>query len=261
MCKIDACSAGYADCDAKADTGCEAELATSLAHCGGCGNDCSFANAAESCVGGSCHLGACSGSYGNCDGKESNGCETNLDTNLSHCGTCGKSCGGTCADGLCEITSAEVSRKWHQSYLGSGGYYNWKPEMAFQGYYVAENGVLKSAIGAPDQMLADLDGATVLDIWVYMHSPHWYYYAGGTARIGVHGNASKPTTFPGINQDYAVDFERDEAKWVRLPTAWYASFKSGAYRGITLHAGGSTDGQYYGYVTGDTVKWKWHYRK
>ena len=50
-------------------------------------------------------------------------------------------------------------------------------------------------------------------------------------------------------------------KWVRLPDSWYASFKTGAYRGITLHANGSTDMQYYGYMEGETIKWRWHYRK
>lgn len=263
-CKLAACSGSYGNCDGQESNGCETNLDTALSHCGACASACSLANAAESCVGGSCKLGACSSGYGNCDGKDSTGCETNLNTNLSHCGACGRTCSGTCANGLCEITSGEVTRKWHQSYSGSGSTWGSNPTLAYQGnmeYFVAGAGVLKSAIGAPDQMFTDLANATVLDIWVYMYSPHWYYYAGGTARIGVHNKSTKPTTFPGIDKDLSVGFARDEGKWVRLPDSWYASFKTGAYRGITLHANGSTDMQYYGYMEGETIKWRWHYRK
>ena len=38
-------------------------------------------------------MGACAANYGNCDSKTSNGCETYLINNNSHCGKCGTSCG------------------------------------------------------------------------------------------------------------------------------------------------------------------------
>ncbi len=261
VCTILACEDGWDDCDGAVDTGCETDLSSSTSHCGACGQPCSFPNASASCDAGACKVGTCSGGFGNCDGQEGNGCEAVFASDANNCGTCGRTCSGACTEGTCEYTSPETGRKWDQTYHGSGTQYTHNTTLNYQGYYLESNGVLKSAIGAPDPMFTDLSGATVLDIWVYLYADHWYYFAGGTARIGVHGNSTKPTTFPGINQDYAVNFARDEGKWVRLPTAWYDSFKSGSYRGITLHAANSTAGQYYGYMTASATKWKWRYRK
>ena len=41
---------------------------------------------------GVCALGACDGSYGNCDGNPANGCETDLRTTVTSCGACGRAC-------------------------------------------------------------------------------------------------------------------------------------------------------------------------
>lgn len=49
-----ACKAGYADCDGYSGNGCEIHLASSSAHCGACGNDCS----GGPCVDGVCGPGA-----------------------------------------------------------------------------------------------------------------------------------------------------------------------------------------------------------
>jgi N-acetylmuramoyl-L-alanine amidase len=261
VCGIAQCNSGWGNCDGNATNGCEVNLTTSVTNCGSCGKTCSFPNASASCSSGTCKLGACKTGYANCDGNATNGCEANLATSNSHCGACGRVCSNQCVDGTCEYTSADTARKWDQTYRGNGEQRTDVPSYNYQGYYSSTWGVQKSAIGAPDKMFTDLSGATVLDIWVYLHSPHWYYYAGGTARIGVHGNSTKPATFPGINQDYSVDFARDEGKWVRLPSTWYASFKSGAYRGITIHAANSSAGQYYGYFTASATKWRWKYRK
>ncbi|HQK20349.1 MAG TPA: hypothetical protein PLJ27_23020, partial [Polyangiaceae bacterium] len=234
------CLSGYGNCDSNASNGCETDLKTSLSHCGTCGKTCSFSNASASCTNGVCALKSCNSGYGNCDNNSENGCEVNLATNKNHCGSCGRACpSGSCVSGTCEYTSADTARKWDQSYLGSGGQYNYNQQNNYQGQYLESNGVLKSAIGAPDKMFTDLAGAQVLDIWVYCYAAHWYWNSGGVARIGVHGHSTKPGTFPGINQTLEVNFGKPEGKWVRLPDSWYASFKSGAYRGITLHAGNS----------------------
>jgi hypothetical protein len=52
-CAIATCSVGFADCDHDRATGCETVLATDLANCGACGNDCTLVTA-TSCVDGSC---------------------------------------------------------------------------------------------------------------------------------------------------------------------------------------------------------------
>jgi hypothetical protein len=64
------------------------------------------------CVGGTCQLGPCDPGWGNCDGIDSNGCETPLDTVLN-CGSCIVNCtsfpanatGTTCTGGQCAVTS------------------------------------------------------------------------------------------------------------------------------------------------------------
>ncbi|MGE0789820.1 MAG: hypothetical protein AB7S26_29375, partial [Sandaracinaceae bacterium] len=60
------------------------------------------------CTGGTCSLGSCEPGYGDCDGDPANGCETNTDTELDHCGACDASCTvangeGACASGTCTV--------------------------------------------------------------------------------------------------------------------------------------------------------------
>jgi hypothetical protein len=108
-CALTTCTVGYGNCDGGLANGCETAL-TTLANCGGCGAVCARANAAESCTGGTCTLGACDPGYGNCDGDPSNGCEAPLNS-LGNCGGCGTVCdranaaescpGGVCTLGAC----------------------------------------------------------------------------------------------------------------------------------------------------------------
>jgi hypothetical protein len=107
-CAISTCDPGWADCDGVASSGCEQSL-SSVAHCGGCDNVCSLANAAESCAGGSCAILTCDAGWANCDGSDSNGCEQQLNT-LTNCGSCGTFCGRanaseTCSTGTCRIST------------------------------------------------------------------------------------------------------------------------------------------------------------
>ena len=101
-CTIRSCNAGYGNCDGTTSNGCEVNLNTSLANCGGCGTTCALANATPACTGGVCGIGSCNAGYGNCDGTVSNGCERALNTN-NHCGACGNVCaaGTYCNGGSC----------------------------------------------------------------------------------------------------------------------------------------------------------------
>jgi hypothetical protein len=109
-CALGTCQAGFADCDTLAVTGCEIDLRTSAANCGGCGNACSLPNVATpTCAAGQCAVGTCSAGFGNCDGQAATGCETDLTSDNFNCGTCGKDCsftngGGACASGGCRLT-------------------------------------------------------------------------------------------------------------------------------------------------------------
>jgi hypothetical protein len=102
-CQVASCNTGWENCDGSPTNGCEVNKNTNVNHCGACNNACTFANAAASCSGGSCQLGNCNSGWGNCDGNATNGCETNTNSNASHCGQCNNACttGQTCSSGTC----------------------------------------------------------------------------------------------------------------------------------------------------------------
>jgi hypothetical protein len=101
------CSAGFGDCDGNVGNGCETNINTSATNCGGCGLACSTNHATATCNTGSCVL-TCLAGWGNCDGNLLNGCETNLNADSGHCGTCTTACGtfngtASCSVGKCVI--------------------------------------------------------------------------------------------------------------------------------------------------------------
>lgn len=82
------------------------DTATTTTSCGACGRGCAAApGAAVTCVGGVCRytLGTCPAGTGNCDGVDSNGCESTLDS-AAHCGRCEVACG---AGESCELVGGE----------------------------------------------------------------------------------------------------------------------------------------------------------
>ncbi|HEX6244180.1 MAG TPA: hypothetical protein VFZ61_24860 [Polyangiales bacterium] len=110
-CAVASCLPDYADCDAQAANGCEANLTSSTAHCGGCNAPCTNANGTTRCSARQC-LPSCGAGFADCDSSRANGCETPLDT-IANCGACGRTCtadGGTpvCNAGSC-ATRCELS--------------------------------------------------------------------------------------------------------------------------------------------------------
>ena len=106
-CSVAACNPGFADCDANPASGCETDIAVSVAHCGACNAACPAGpNATAACTMGRCTL-RCAEGFDDCDGDPSNGCETDTRTSPSHCGACGTGCAAgpnataTCAAGRC----------------------------------------------------------------------------------------------------------------------------------------------------------------
>jgi len=102
------------DCDGNTVNGCEAELTRDLMHCGGCGRACSFAHATAACTMGACAIARCDTGFGNCDGNEANGCETNLNESAAHCGMCGMPCSpanatGVCTAGVCRVSECRTN--------------------------------------------------------------------------------------------------------------------------------------------------------
>ena len=106
VCSI-ACDAGFADCNGENADGCEVHITVDPGHCGACGNACSGNNAVPSCNAGACAL-TCNPGFGDCDGIEANGCETDTQTSLGDCGACGNVCvsfngTGSCHAGACTL--------------------------------------------------------------------------------------------------------------------------------------------------------------
>jgi hypothetical protein len=98
------CAMGFGNCDMNAANGCETDTRRSAMNCGACGRLCSIGgdamNATPACVDGACSV-TCAEGFGNCDGSVTNGCETNLQSSMMHCGACGMACQGANATGAC----------------------------------------------------------------------------------------------------------------------------------------------------------------
>jgi len=71
---------GRYTCDCTRCGGACVNFATSLAHCGGCGQACSFAHASGACVDRGCKITSCEKGWLDKDGKGANGCEQQEDT-------------------------------------------------------------------------------------------------------------------------------------------------------------------------------------
>jgi len=111
-CVMGACDESWDDCDGDPDTGCEADLLTSLAHCGACDSPCAFDNAQAICNGGVCNMGSCDENWGDCDEDPDTGCETDISSEIDHCGACDHGCSfehasGACTDGACVLDACE----------------------------------------------------------------------------------------------------------------------------------------------------------
>lgn len=105
------CATGYESCDDDPRNGCE-QSTRSVQHCGGCDESCSSeGGGTPACSSGACTV-ACEGDFDNCNDEdaERDGCETNTNTSIAHCGGCNQRCGNqhvdelSCSGGRCEPT-------------------------------------------------------------------------------------------------------------------------------------------------------------
>jgi hypothetical protein len=112
-CSTPTCAPGTGDCNGNPGDGCET-LLDSEAHCGGCGVACTNDHGSTSCAADADAAAACTpvcaAGFADCDLDASNGCETNLNTDSTHCGSCDLACpanGGTplCTAGKCGVSS------------------------------------------------------------------------------------------------------------------------------------------------------------
>jgi hypothetical protein len=105
-CALASCKSGFANCNGRAEDGCETNLATDPAHCGACGKTCA---ASEVC--------SPSGCTSNCPAELVACVQSCVDTraSLDHCGICGHACTATaglvaiCVDSTCKSTCPDGS--------------------------------------------------------------------------------------------------------------------------------------------------------
>lgn len=138
------------------------------------------------------------------------------------------------------------------NYQGNNSQYAWNTGKMIQGPSPAGVGNTKS-IGIFPNWQGDISGATINNVRVIFNFEHWYYNAGGTARIGVHGHTGIPGTFShaGVVATSA-NWPKPGSRWVTLPSSTYGGFANGSYRGVSLEG----DGTYttYGYSVRPTIE-------
>ncbi len=105
-----ACDGSHLDCDGAASDGCEVDPSTDIDNCGACGMVCSWAppNSTAACTSGTCGY-TCTGTYLDCDGSSSNGCEADTANDPYHCGSCDRcpthaNATASCTGGSCSYT-------------------------------------------------------------------------------------------------------------------------------------------------------------
>jgi hypothetical protein len=119
-CQIDECDTGFQNCGGGYADGCETNINTSIAHCGGCGDVCSVDNGVPKCDMGACAINNCSGTYRDCNSSPNDGCEINIATDAEHCGGClppsGSNCNSKyanatadCADSACQQPTCDAN--------------------------------------------------------------------------------------------------------------------------------------------------------
>jgi len=110
-CTAPVCASDWADCDQDGGVdGCETPVANDPDNCGSCGNVCADGpNGMRDCTAGKCGFD-CMPNYEDCDADLLNGCETEIGSDVSNCGSCGHKCTFAhgvpgCFFGICRLDS------------------------------------------------------------------------------------------------------------------------------------------------------------
>jgi hypothetical protein len=120
-CSMGNCNADYGNCMGGIADGCETNIQTTSAHCGGCNMPCltNSVTSVNACSNGSCSP-TCSGAGENCDSNARNGCE-DKNNDEANCGSCDLVCATptgtastTCSTGSCSPTCSAPSSQWQE---------------------------------------------------------------------------------------------------------------------------------------------------
>ena len=139
---------------------------------------------------------------------------------------------------------------WSRSFSGSGAYIAYYGSNMNQGYYDTTWGNQSAMAGFPS-VTSTLSGAVINKVELYILYNHWYYDAGGTAILGLHGQVNPPSTKSGLTGLWQIsNWGRGVGKWISLGSSYFNGFLSGAYRGLLIGPGPSTSREYYGRADG-----------
>lgn len=141
------------------------------------------------------------------------------------------------------------------SYQGGGAKRSGIVEL-YQGYYSTTNDNQRSVAAFADATIrADLVGATITKVELYLNALHWGDSGGGTAVIGTISTSGVPASNPSTadyNRTQVAWSSKTGAKWCVLTNAIGNDFKSGAAKSILIGPGPSTSTlAYYGYFAGN----------
>jgi hypothetical protein len=135
------------------------------------------------------------------------------------------------------------------SYDSGGSYISFYGSEMVVGAY-SGSGIRKSMAIFPS-MTADLAGATITGMSITFHDHHTYYNSGASYNIGLHGNSTLPGTYnSGTGSIISGSIAKGATKTVTIPSAYWAGFISGAYRGFNMSAP-STSLSYYSKYDGN----------
>ncbi|MSP61832.1 MAG: hypothetical protein EXR72_16160 [Myxococcales bacterium] len=113
-CVVAGCAIGYTDCDKDPGNGCEANVLTDPANCGGCGKFCNIMGGDGACANGACSVKSCYAGFADCNKDVADGCEVATTKDPANCGVCGKKCTApphaqaTCAGGMCGVGTCDA---------------------------------------------------------------------------------------------------------------------------------------------------------
>ncbi len=108
--KAELCNGLDDDCDGVVDNGFD--LTSDPKHCGDCKTECRMAHGTPRCTAGACAVGSCQANWDDCNHSYADGCETDLLTDVAHCGGCAKPCqlanaNPKCQGGKCAVASCQ----------------------------------------------------------------------------------------------------------------------------------------------------------
>jgi hypothetical protein len=113
-CATGSCNPGFGDCNMLPSDGCETQTSNNVNNCGACGNVCTAPNGTPGCTNGNCTVTACNNGFADCNMVPSDGCESNLTTDPTHCGTCTNDCTNAfphgiagCGNGACVLAGCQ----------------------------------------------------------------------------------------------------------------------------------------------------------